>query len=198
MLKTFKNLREIFDYNCPVCKSQLEHDIQFGSPDYECSYPALKENKYHLDFHAHDLKINVTVDIITSEITYNFSDDKFVPSETFLEGQLFLYLNSKCKNCSKYSFSSSDIDISLYNKSHSVIFLEKEWVFIDDDYFIEYQYYDSQYNKSFMKINKIIDKNNSTLVTLIKSKSFKLEPIHFDFSNLNSVKNKIKTIIAFR
>ena len=49
-----------------------------------------------------------------------------------------------------------------------------------------------------MRINKIIDKNNSTLVNLIKSKSFKLEPIHFDFSNLNSVKNKIKTIIAFR
>ena len=75
--------------------------------------------------------------------------------------------------------------------------LDKDY-FIDDDYFIEYQYYDSQYNKSFMKINKIIDKNNSTLVTLIKSKSFKLEPIHFDFSNLNSVKNKIKTIIAFK
>lgn len=186
-MKKFNNLNKLLRYKCPICNSELENQIYFASPDYEANIPILENHKLIMFFYSHDNNFTVEINLKNNKLNFGYTNPDFSLPKKFLENQLFLYLNSVCKNCKSYNYSSCDIDVFLNSKEIGPIYIEREYFFIDD-YKLEYRYN----SNSTITFSKKIEKSTQ-YKTLCKIKMIKL-----DFSNKEKLINKIKAIIIFK
>ena len=111
-------------------------------------------------------------------------------SKTFF----YFYINADCKVCNSASANSTDIELSHNNNLVTNLGIEREGIFIvlsKNNYHLTILH-DS--NKTL--INKcIIDKVSYDIID--DGKVFECPIVNFDFSNLQKVVNKIKTLITF-
>jgi len=220
-MKKFETLQLLWNYCtfCPICRTNCR-DISISvSPDnifklisfkkedellkLYCTYRQRKQDKYKANYVINTLtgKFGVEVlemmDSIDSEMNADTNldeEEKYRLRVKVSKTYFYFYINGDCKVCNAASINSTDIELNWDGESITNIGIEREGIFIilpKDKYHLSILY-DS--NKTL--INKcLIDKLSYDI--LDSDKMFECPIINFDFSNLQKVVNKIKTIITF-
>lgn len=220
-MKTFETLEELWSYCsfCPICRGHCRRISISVGPDnifkfvtYKkeenilklyCTYRQRKQDKY---------KANYIIDTISGKFGVEVVDMIDVPdsemnADTNLDEEeqyrlrvkvsktyFYFYINGECETCNSATVNSTDVELSHDKHIVTNMGLEREGIYIilpKDKYHLSIMY-DS--NKT--QISKcIIDKLSYDIFD--DGKIFECPIVNFDFSNLQKVVNKIKTLITF-
>lgn len=222
-MKTFETLQDLWFYcqQCPICRAPTRSIEISVAPDnifklisfrkegnylkLFCIYHQRKSAKYKINYTIDTTTGKYSVEVLelieTPDVEMNADtnldeEEKYRLRVKASKSYFYFYINTNCKDCKVSYASSSDIELSSDGMSlvKEDLSLEREGVYIllpTDKYHLT-MLYDA--NKTL--INKCtIDKNSFEIID--DPSTFEAPVINFDFSNLQKVVNKIKTLITF-
>lgn len=220
-MKTFETLQELWSYCtfCPICRANCRDVSISVAPDnvYKlitfkkegdllklyCTYRQRKQDKYKANYIINTVTGKFGVEVLemidTPDIEMNADtnldeEEKYRLRLKVSRTYFYFYINGDCSACNSASVNSADVELSHDNHMVTNMGVEREGIFIilpKDRYHLSILY-DS--NKTL--INKcVIDKITYDIVD--DGKLFECPIVNFDFSNLQKVVNKIKTLITF-
>lgn len=220
-MKKFENLQELWSYcqYCPVCRQACRNIDLSVVPDNFKLISYRKEERFLKLFcvaqrrKQEKYKINYIIDVITGKYSVEVLELIDAPTvemnaDTNLDEEekhrlrvkmskscIFFYLNGDCSNCNNSYISTIDAELSGTTMSitGSSIGIEREGITIllpNDKYRLTILH-----DTGKTLINKcIVDKNSNILDDF---STFETSVVNFDFSNLEKVIHRIKTLITF-
>ena len=220
-MKQFNTVQELWSYclYCPICKDTCrEIDISVSPDRYFklisfkkqdnflhifCTSRQKKRDVYKINYHINCQNNKFAVDVFEiietdpQEMNADTSldeEEKFRLRERASRAYFYFYINSSCRKCGYTYTNSVDLETNAAEKTVFNIGVEREGIFVllpNDKYHLT-----MSYDNGTTLINKCeLDPYNNELRDV--GKTFECPVINFDFSNLEKVVNKIKTIITF-
>lgn len=222
-MKKFETLQDLWFYcqQCPICRTAVRSIelsvapesifklISFKKEDNYlklfCMYYQRKSAKYRINYiidvitgkySVQVLELIDTPDIEMNADTNLDEEEKYRLRVKASKTYFYFYINADCKECKVSFASSSDLELSSEKMSltNTGIGVERETVYVllpTDKYHLT-----MLYDTGKTLINKChIDKSSFEIID--DSSTFEAPVINFDFSNLQKVVNKIKTLITF-
>lgn len=199
-MKNFNNLYELWEYcsNCPLCKSWKRNiDLSMG-PDYAVNVKKWSKfgSKLYVNFkiitdnhYFSNLDIQANIDCVDNIFTIDTRLkenclDNVVDLSQFTEIENFyIYLYSKCLDCCKSSLNTLDIVLDMKSGKITSASIQDE-TFSLSKYRLELNY-----ENNLLKV-----RNHKTT---IKKPAFRCPIIDLDFSDLEKLEAKIKTLLIF-
>lgn len=195
-MKLFNSLHELWQYClfCPICRDFVRDPlIQVGFDD---DFKLLSFNKS-----KNDLVLNTTYshkkNIAKITFIINCKNNSFIIDIKQLDKlnypiiaspYFFFYIQASCGKCNASNAYGSDIEFNYTSNEIYNTNLDGE-VVVYDKYHIQYEYQDN-----LMYISPIIDELHNGVDL---GKPISLPIINFDFSDLDKLLLKIKTILIF-
>lgn len=202
-MKSFNSLQELWDYCafCPVCQESCRKvQPQVGPTNYEVQSIEKLDNileiktsirfrgtKYSVDFHI-DCMSNTVQSTINSH-----PDDGDEPPKGADRAFTYLRLSSDCGKCGCTHSNSSEMEMPLINGVLSPTAVDREGLYLldqSDKYHITLIY-----DRKVMLVSKCYLESDS--IPVDDNRVLELPLVQFDFTNMDRVVNKIKTLILF-
>jgi hypothetical protein len=203
-MKKYNNIQELWSYClfCPICQD-ITRDMQISvGPDDTFSLSSFEKNNNILTlnclFFVKKQKYHIKYDINCIDNTFNSDISDPTPSDKYVTKAslpyFFFYIRSNCRVCDASHTNGTDLELDLSSKIIFNIGVETDGIYLlkeKNKYHISFEY-----DRNKMIISRCYEDKNTGEI-LDDNKPFNFPIIDFDFSNIEKVINRIKTILTF-
>lgn len=201
-MKTFNNLQELWDYCafCPVCQESCRKvQPQIGPTNYSVQsiekLGNILEIKTSIRFRGGKFAVDFNIDCMSNTVQSTITahpDDGDEPPQGANRAFTFLRLSSDCEKCGCTHSNSGEMEIP-FNGTISSVSLDREGLYLlelDDKFHLTLIY-----DRRAMLVSRCYMEPGSMAID--DNKVLELPLVRFDFTNMDKVVNKIKTLILF-